>query len=141
LSASPEIAVQSAMKRFGIPGRVIALRHKMDGEILSHELDAPHSIAEGKVDCIKTLIHSGRRPLLGIGDSVHDLPMIAYAELSAVVDRDKAVTEEACRPGWFILQVTPYYGLTRCAHANNRYGLPYALRLHRHSKHPMKQPQ
>jgi phosphoserine phosphatase len=40
------------------------------------ELDAPYSIGEGKVDCIRTFIAAGNRPLFGIGDSMHDLPMI-----------------------------------------------------------------
>jgi phosphoserine phosphatase len=104
VSASPEIAVQTAMIRFGLPGKVIALRHVMHDAILSPELERPYSIGDGKVDCIKTFIDPGRRPLLGIGDSVHDLPMIEYADIRAVVDADDALAQEARRRGWFVLQ-------------------------------------
>jgi phosphoserine phosphatase len=103
VSASPEIAVRAAMQRFGLRGNLIALRHRIANEILSHVLDEPHSIAEGKVDCIKTFIHESRRPLFAVGDSVYDLPMVEYADLHAVVERDKALTQEARRRGWFVL--------------------------------------
>jgi phosphoserine phosphatase len=103
VSASPEIAVRAAMQRFGLPGNLIGLRHRIDNEILSRALDEPHSIAEGKVDCIKTFIHGSRRPLFAVGDSVYDLPMVEYADLHAVVERDSALTQEALRRGWFVL--------------------------------------
>jgi phosphoserine phosphatase len=103
VSASPEIAVRAAMQRFGLGCNLIGLRHRIDGEVLSHVLDEPHSIAEGKVDCIKTFIHGSRRPLFAVGDSVYDLPMVEYADLHAVVERDQALTQEAHRRGWFVL--------------------------------------
>ena len=103
VSASPEIAVRAAMQRFELGGNLIGLRHRIDDGILSQTLDAPQSIAEGKVDCIKAFIHESRRPLFAVGDSVYDLPMIEYAELHAVVDRDSALTQEAQRRGWFVL--------------------------------------
>jgi phosphoserine phosphatase len=71
--------------------------------VLSRALDEPHSIAEGKVDCIKAFIDRSRRPLFAVGDSVYDLPMLEYAELAAVVGRDNAMTQEARRRGWFVL--------------------------------------
>jgi phosphoserine phosphatase len=103
VSASPEIAVRAAMARFGLSGNLIGLRHRIDGEILSHALDEPHSIAEGKVDCIKRFVDGRRRPLFAVGDSVYDLPMVEYADLHAVVERDNALTQEARRRGWFVL--------------------------------------
>jgi phosphoserine phosphatase len=103
VSASPEIAVQAAMQRFELPGNLIGLRHRIDNELLSHALDEPHSIAEGKVDCIKTYVHESKRPLFAVGDSVYDLPMVAYADVPAVVERDNALTQEARRRGWFVL--------------------------------------
>jgi phosphoserine phosphatase len=104
VSASPEIAVRTAMVRFGLTGQVIALRNKMDDLVLSMELEQPYSIGEGKVDCIKKFIDPGKRPLFGVGDSVHDLPMIEYADVHAVVDADDALAREARRRGWFILR-------------------------------------
>jgi phosphoserine phosphatase len=103
VSASPEIAVRGAMRRFGLAGNLIALRHRLDHEVLTHALDEPHSIAEGKVDCIKRYIDGSRRPLFAVGDSIYDLPMIEYADLHAVVERDNALTQEARRRGWFVL--------------------------------------
>jgi phosphoserine phosphatase len=103
VSASPEIVVRAAMERFALSGNLIGLRHRIEKGVLSHTLDQPHSIAEGKVDCIKTYIHGSRRPLFAVGDSVHDLPMVAYAELGAVVEQDNALTQEARRRGWFVL--------------------------------------
>ena len=76
VSASPEIAVRAAMQRFGLAGSLIGLRHRIDDGVLSHALDEPQSIAEGKVDCIKAFIHGSRRPLFAVGDSVYDLSLI-----------------------------------------------------------------
>ncbi len=103
VSASPEIAVQAAMHRLGLAGRLIALRHRLDHEVLTPALDEPHSIAQGKVDCIKRFIDGTKRPLFAVGDSVYDLPMIEYADLHAVVARDHALTQEARRRGWYVL--------------------------------------
>jgi phosphoserine phosphatase len=105
VSASPEIAVRAAMQRFGLSGDLIGLRHRIDGGVLSHALDEPHSIAEGKVDCIKRFIDGRRRPLFAVGDSVYDLAMVEYAELHAVVEHDNALTQQARRCGWFVLPV------------------------------------
>jgi phosphoserine phosphatase len=103
VSASPTVAVEAAMQRFGLAGNLIALRHRIDNETLSQSLDEPYSIAEGKVDCIKAFIDARRRPLFAVGDSIYDLPMVAYAELGAVVERDNAMTREARQRGWFVL--------------------------------------
>jgi phosphoserine phosphatase len=103
VSASAAIAVEAAMQRFGLPGNLIALRHRIDNEVLSPALDVPHSIAEGKVDCIKKFIDASRHPLFAVGDSIYDLPMVEYAELRAAVERDNALTQEARRRGWFVL--------------------------------------
>jgi len=101
VSASPEIAVQTAMKRFRIAGNLIALRNRMHNRVLSREIAEPQSIAQGKVDCIKTLVNADSRPLIGVGDSIYDLPMLEYATIRAVVDRDRALTNEARPRGWF----------------------------------------
>jgi phosphoserine phosphatase len=103
VSASPAVAVQAAMQRFALPGNLIALRHRIVDGVLSRTLVAPHSIQEGKVDCIKTFIDGTRRPLFAVGDSIYDLPMLEYARLRAVVERDNAMTQEARRRGWLVL--------------------------------------
>lgn len=102
VSASPALAVGAAMQRFSIAGNLIALRHRSENGVLTPEVEQPCSIAEGKVDCIKAFIHASRPPLLAVGDSVYDLPMVD-AELPAVVERDNALTREARRRGWYVL--------------------------------------
>ncbi len=42
--------------------------------------EEPYPIDEGKVECIKAHIHATERPLFAAGDSVHDFPMLEYAE-------------------------------------------------------------
>jgi phosphoserine phosphatase len=106
VSASPEIAVRTAMQRFDLPGNLIGLRNKLDEGIISTEVDAPYSISEGKVDCIRALIDDCSRPVFAIGDSIHDLPMIAYADIPAVVDCTEKLTKEARRRGWYVLPVS-----------------------------------
>jgi phosphoserine phosphatase len=103
VSASPALAVEAAMQRFAIAGNLIALRHRSENGLLTPEIEEPCSIAEGKVDCIKAFIDASRPPLLAVGDSIYDLPMVAYAELPAVVERDNALTQEARRRGWYVL--------------------------------------
>ena len=104
VSASAEIAVRTAMKYFGLSAKLIALRNKLEGGVISTDLDAPYSIREGKVDCIRTLIDAYHRPVLAIGDSVHDVPMLEYAHISAVVDCNEKLIKEARRRDWFILR-------------------------------------
>jgi phosphoserine phosphatase len=101
VSGSPEIAVRTAMRRFNIPGNLIALRNRIDDNALSRDIDEPQSILEGKVDCIKTFVHTHNRPLLGLGDSVYDIPMLEYATLQAVIDGE--LTKQARVRGWFVL--------------------------------------
>jgi phosphoserine phosphatase len=103
VSASPAIAVEAAMQRFGIAGNLIALRHRIENDVLTPDIEEPHSIAEGKVDCIKAFIDGRRRPLLAVGDSIYDLPMVAYAEIAAMVERDNALTQEVRQRGWHVL--------------------------------------
>jgi phosphoserine phosphatase len=103
VSASPAIGVQAAMQRLDLPGNLIALRHRIVDGVLSRTLVAPHSIQKGKVDCIKTFVDGKQRPLFAVGDSVYDIPMLEYARLRAVVERDNAMTSDARRRRWFVL--------------------------------------
>ena len=64
------------MKRFDIPGNLIALRNRIDHNVISKEIDEPQPIVEGKVDCIKTFVDARNRPLVGVGDSIYDLPCL-----------------------------------------------------------------
>lgn len=103
ISASPEEVVRAAMRRFRVPGQLIGLRNVIRDGKLTKEIIRPHSIAAGKVDCIKTYIHPTQQPLLGAGDSMNDFPMLEYSSLRAVIDRNNALTKEARARDWFIL--------------------------------------
>jgi phosphoserine phosphatase len=103
VSASPEVTVQAAMNYFKIPGKLIGLRNKMVSDVLQSEVEKPYSIAEGKVECVKTYIDPTQRPLLGIGDTMNDFPMIEYATIHAVIDRGNALTKEARARNWHVL--------------------------------------
>jgi phosphoserine phosphatase len=107
VSASPDVAVRTAMKHFGLPGEVIALRSKLDDGVISTDVEAPYSVGEGKVDCIKMFIHAGHRPLVAVGDSMHDVPMLEYAHIRAVVDCNEKLANEARRRHWFVLRCHP----------------------------------
>jgi phosphoserine phosphatase len=72
--------------------------------VISKEIDGPQPIVEGKVDCIKTFVDARNRPLVGVGDSIYDLPMLEYATVRAVVDGDQILMKNARLRGWFILE-------------------------------------
>lgn len=102
VSASPEPIVRTAMKHFGIAGKLIGLRSSVKDGVLQDEIAQPYSIAAGKVECIKTYIGE-ERSLLGAGDSMNDLPMLEYADIKVVVDRRNALAEVARERGWHLL--------------------------------------
>lgn len=104
VSASPWLVVYSAMEYFGIDANLIGVRNILNGGTVTAELYEPLSMYEGKVDCIKELISSGSvAPVLGVGDSMNDLPMLEYSCLRAVVDRGNELAAIAKERGWFLL--------------------------------------
>ena len=103
ISASPEVTVSTAMRRFDIPGKLIGLRNMAVDGVLTSEIHEPYSIADGKVSCIKRYIDKERRPVFGIGDSMNDFSMVEYSNVHAVINRANALTKEAQTRGWFIL--------------------------------------
>jgi HAD superfamily phosphoserine phosphatase-like hydrolase len=103
VTASSELVVRSAMKYFKLYAPVIGVRNVIENGYVTDKLQEPLPIIEGKVDCIKLHIHPSVRPLLAVGDSINDLPMLEYAQLRAVVDRGDALAVKAKAEGWFLL--------------------------------------
>ena len=104
VSASPRLLVTEAMKNFGITAKLIGVRHVIKNGLITSELEYPLSVMDGKVDCIKLFIDPAARPLIGVGDSGNDLPMLEYSNLKAVVDRGNSLSEKAKAAGWNLLK-------------------------------------
>ncbi len=103
VSASSEILVRQAMKHFNIEANLIGVRNIItDGKITS-ELDIPLSMFGGKVDCIKKFIDKEKKPILGVGDSINDLPMLEYCEIKVVVNRQNELAEKARINKWGLI--------------------------------------
>jgi len=103
ISASPQIAVQVAMRHFGYKGQLIGLRNKLVDRILTEDIEEPYSIREGKVSCIQKYIDENERPVLCIGDSTNDQPMIEYSRIPVVVDCGNALAKLARERGWHLI--------------------------------------
>ena len=103
VSASPRPLVAEAIKHFGISAELIGIRQKIDNEVITPELEYPLSVIDGKVNCIKLFIDPSKKPLLGVGDSGNDLPMLEYSCLKAVVDRGNSLSRKAAAEGWFVV--------------------------------------
>ncbi len=103
VSASPELLVRQAMKHFNIEANLIGVRNIIvDGKI-TDELEKPLSIYEGKIDCIKKYISQDKKPLISVGDSINDLPMLECCEIKVVVDRQNELAKEAKKNNWFLI--------------------------------------
>ncbi len=103
VSASPEAVVTAALQYYNIPGTCIGMRLEKDGDILTDTIIEPLSTLEGKVLCIQKYIDPIQRPILGIGDSMNDFPMINYSHIKVVVDRNNKLAEEAKQNDWFLI--------------------------------------
>ncbi len=103
ISASSEIAVSVAMRHFGYKGELIGLRNTIVDSVLTDTIVEPYSIREGKVDCIKKYVSPSQQPVLAIGDSMNDIPMIEYSHTPVVVDCDNALVDLAGDRGWHII--------------------------------------
>lgn len=103
ITASSETVVRAALEYHNLEARCIGMKLKEENGIFTDELLEPLSVLEGKVACIKKFIHKEMKPLVGVGDSMNDLPMLEYAEMKVVVDRGNKLAEEARRRGWYML--------------------------------------
>ncbi len=103
VSASPAPLVAAAMKRLNINTELIGVKNVIKDGLLTAELEQPMPVMNGKVECIKKFIGSEKRPVLGVGDSINDLPMLEYSTLKAVVNRHNALSDLATASSWILL--------------------------------------
>ncbi len=104
VTASSEEVVRSALKIWGFPDVVcLGVRNAEDNGVFADATEEPAPIIEGKVDCIKKYISADKKPILAVGDSMNDLPMLEYSEIKVVVDRGNALTKKAKENGWDII--------------------------------------
>jgi HAD superfamily phosphoserine phosphatase-like hydrolase len=103
VSSSPAILIEEVARHFGIDAKIVGVHNIIKDEIITSELENPLPIIEGKVDCIKKFIDSDVRPILGIGDSDSDLPMLEYSEIKAVIDQSNPFSKGALQKGWFLV--------------------------------------
>jgi len=84
VSASNRWVIEAAVCDLGIPpSRVVAVDLEREAGRLTPVVVQPMPNGPGKVAAIDA--HLGRRPTLAFGNSVHDAPMLAYADLGVVV--------------------------------------------------------
>jgi HAD superfamily phosphoserine phosphatase-like hydrolase len=103
VSASSEFAVRAALQHHRLPGQIIGIRNVIKDGILTPLLEEPMSVLTGKPACIKKFIDPNRAPLVGVGDSMNDLPMLETASIKVIVDRGNKLAEEARARGWFLI--------------------------------------
>jgi len=103
VSASQQVLVKAAMSHFGIDANLIGVNVITKDNKFTTDLEQPLSMFAGKVDCIKKFIDPERKPLLAVGDSLNDLPMLEYSGIKVVVDRRNSLTERAKKNNWFLI--------------------------------------
>ncbi len=103
VSASTEVAVQEAMKYFGIEANLIGVRSVIDNGKYIKVLQIPIPIIEGKVECVHKYIKNDSTPVLAVDDSITGISILETAKIKVAINRENALTKEARNRGWFIL--------------------------------------
>lgn len=104
VTASSLEVVKSALKIWNFPeGICIGVKNIVSNGILTDAIEEPAPIVGGKVDCIKKFISGDKKPILAVGDSINDLPMLEYSEIKVVVDRGNKLAKKAKEAGWYII--------------------------------------
>lgn len=104
VTASSEEVVKSALKFWGFPEvACIGVRNKEVEGVFSDVIEEPAPIIDGKVDCIKKFISENKKPILAVGDSMNDLPMLEYSGIKVVVNRENGLSQKATEEGWFLV--------------------------------------
>jgi HAD superfamily phosphoserine phosphatase-like hydrolase len=107
VSASPQIVVEAVLAHYGIRAAgIIGVRNVVRAGVITDQLEEPLSIYEGKVARIKVEISPLVRPLIAVGDSMNDAPMLWYGgrNIPVVVDRGNALADEARKNGWHLIR-------------------------------------
>ncbi|MBX7116718.1 MAG: haloacid dehalogenase-like hydrolase [Myxococcaceae bacterium] len=106
VSASPVWAVIPGAKALGIaPERVVAVSSEVEQGVLTDRLLRPIPCGEGKVHALKA---RGVEPVLAVGNSELDLPMLRYAKAGWAVapfgEGGNPLVHEANRLGWPVIR-------------------------------------
>ena len=84
VSASNRWIIEAAVADLGVGhDRVVAVDLEREGGALTNRVLQPMPNGAGKVGAIDALL--GQRPVLAFGNSIHDVPMLAYADLGVFV--------------------------------------------------------
>lgn len=109
VSASPAFGVEPACAPLGFrPEDIRAIEVRLDGGgVVEPDVLSPVTYREGKVEAIRALT-AGARPLVVLGDSAGDLPMLADATLAVAIQPRPALLAEARRAPerWRVLRFT-----------------------------------
>ncbi len=105
VSASPKPIVERALYLFfkGHDCHCIAIETTVQHGIFTNQLIRPTPIYAGKLHCIQKFIHKTTRPLVGVGDSDNDLPMLEYSLMKVVSDRGNDLAALARKRGWYLI--------------------------------------
>lgn len=104
VTASSEEVVKSALHYWHFPEvPCLGVRNEERDGIFTDAIQEPAPIIEGKVACIKQCISPDKHPILAVGDSVNDLPMLEYSDIKVVVDRGNALAKKAQENNWFLI--------------------------------------
>lgn len=104
VTASSEEVVRSALKLWNFPEVVcLGVKNVEKDGLFTDVIEEPAPIIEGKVACIKKFISMDKKPILGVGDSMNDLPMLEYSQIKVVVDRNNALAKKAKEGNWYII--------------------------------------
>ncbi len=105
VSASPKVIVERGIQTFfkKYDCRCIAIETKLNGSILTDELVLPTPTYAGKQRCIQKFIGRTDRPILGVGDSNNDLPMLEYSLIKVVSDRGNELARLARERKWYLI--------------------------------------
>ncbi len=87
---------------FGVPPeRIIAMKNKVNQDIMTSIIDPPVMYREGKREGIKK--HIGEIPIVAFGDTVTDIEMLEHAIVGVAFDRgNKEFKEAAIKNKWWM---------------------------------------
>mgnify|MGYP002012094238 CR=1 FL=1 len=107
VSASSRWVVEAAAPSLGLrPEQVLGIGVAVEGGVLTDRVLEPVTNDVGKVAAVRD--HFGRAPALAVGNSTHDVPLLASAtELAMVVNPSPGLYQEAVRRGWGVCSLTP----------------------------------
>ncbi len=105
VSASPKVIVergiQTFFKKYGC--HCIGIETRSKGGIFTDQLVLPTPTYAGKPRCIQKFIDKNYRPILGVGDSNNDLPMLKYSLIKVVSDRGNELAKLARERKWHLI--------------------------------------